>query len=83
MVQQRSLGGELPDPDIAVLSSGEEEAALTGQVHPCDPAVVGGDLTENVPPGQTEQPEVAAPVGRDQDAVLELVPHSQGGHTVT
>ena len=82
MVQQRTLASQLPHPHVAVLPAGEQQPALTGQVHPRDPAVVGGDLADDVPPGQTEQADVAAAVGRYQDAVLELVPHGQSADTV-
>ena len=82
MIQQRSLSGQLPDPDIVVLPTGQQQTALTGQVHPCDPPVVGGHLAEDVAPGQTEQANVAATVGRYQDPVLVLVPDSQGGDSV-
>ena len=54
MLQQSSLGVQLPHPHVAVLGAGEEEAALTGEVHPRDPSVVGGDLAQNVGPGQPE-----------------------------
>ena len=82
MVQQGPLGGQLPHPHVAVLPAGQQQPALAGQVHPGDPAVVGGDLADDVAPGQAEQPDVAAAVGRYQDAILELAPDGQRGDTV-
>ena len=69
MVHQRSLAGQLPHPHVAVLGTGQEEAALTCEVHPGDPSVVGGDLADDVAPGQAEQSDVTAPVSGDENTL--------------
>ena len=51
-VQKEVKRDSLPSlPDVSILSAGEQEAALAGQVHARDPAVVGRHLQAALPLG--------------------------------
>ena len=48
-----------PHPNISILGSCEQEAAVTGQVHPRDPANMGSNLAQDATCGEREETNVA------------------------